>query len=50
METALIWLRNDLEYALTTDLQWELNVIIGEDYPEPMIDIETSYERIRERR
>jgi deoxyribodipyrimidine photo-lyase len=37
-------------WTLTEDQQEELSIKIGEDYPEPMIDLESSYEEIRDRR
>jgi deoxyribodipyrimidine photo-lyase len=36
-------------HTLTKEEQQELGVAIGKDYPEPMIDLETSYREIRKR-
>lgn len=37
-------------WTLTEEEQSETGVVICEDYPEPMIDLEASYQEIRDRR
>jgi deoxyribodipyrimidine photolyase len=55
-KTAIVWFRNDLRsyviyisWKVSPDQLDQVNIMLAEEYPVPMIDLEASFEETKQR-